>query len=123
MTDTADIVRRYWEMANARDWAGFGALIAADVVYEVPQTRERVRGRDSYVEFNRTWPGAWHVEITELIAQPDRAVSVTAFHVDGETMTGICFFEFRDGLITRLTDWWPSPYDPPPRQTTVIERW
>jgi ketosteroid isomerase-like protein len=123
MTDTADIVRRYWALANARDWAGFGALLAPDVVYEVPQTRERVRGRDPYVEFNRTWPGAWHVEITELIAQPDRAVSVTAFHVDGQTMTGICFFECRDGLITRLTDWWPGNYDPPPRQTSVIERW
>lgn len=31
------------------------------VVYEIPQTRERIRGRDAYLQFNREYPGDWHL--------------------------------------------------------------
>ena len=53
----------YWAAAEARDWAAFGALLADGVVYEVPQSRERVSGREAYIRFNAeaspatgTWP-------------------------------------------------------------------
>ncbi len=36
---------------------------------------------------------------------------------------GITFFEISHGLIDRIVDHWPSPYDPPPRMTTVVERY
>jgi SnoaL-like domain len=37
--------RGYWAAAEARDWDAFVKLLAVDVVYQGPQTRERVRGR------------------------------------------------------------------------------
>lgn len=46
------IVERYWDAAEARNWAALGALLADDGVYEAPQTRERVRGKAAYVRFN-----------------------------------------------------------------------
>ncbi|HEV2240142.1 MAG TPA: nuclear transport factor 2 family protein [Streptosporangiaceae bacterium] len=52
MDDAHEIVAAYWAAAEARDWARFGGLVAEDVVYEAPQTRERVRGREAYVRFN-----------------------------------------------------------------------
>jgi ketosteroid isomerase-like protein len=121
--NTHSLVERYWQLANARDWTGFAALLAPGVVYEVPQTRERVRGAEHYVEFNRTWPGDWRAEVVKLIAQGDQAVSVIHFHVNGTVETGITFFECQDGLISRLTDHWPEAYEPPARMTTVIERY
>jgi len=120
---TAERVQRYWALANARDWAGFGSLLGEDIVYEVPQTRERVRGRAAYVEFNSTWPGAWCARVDSVIAEDQKAVSVITFTVDGESMTGISFFELQDQLIVRITDYWPDPYEPPPRMTSVIERY
>ena len=48
-----DLIATYWAAAEARDWDAFAALMADDVVYEAPQTRERVRGRDAYLRFNR----------------------------------------------------------------------
>ena len=33
------------------------------------------------------------------------------------------FFEFADGLITRVTDFWPEPYEPPPGREHLVERW
>lgn len=118
-----DLIETYWRAANARDWDGFAALVHQRVVYEVPQTRERVRGREDYVEFNRTWPGDWRAELVELIGEGTKGMSVIDFIVDGETMTGISVFETDGQVITRITDWWPSPYEPPPRMTSRIERY
>jgi hypothetical protein len=119
--DTQTLVERYWQLANARDWAGYGALLSPEVVYDMPQTRERLTGREHYLEFNRTYPGQWRAELLQVIAQEDRAVSVVAMHLNGSVETGITFFEFTNGLITRLTDHWPAPYVPPPRMTAAIE--
>ena len=92
-------------------------------MYELPQTRERICGRDSYVEFNATYPGSWQAEVVRVIAEDSRAVSEVAFNIGDETATGIAFFELEDGWIARIVDYWPEPYEPPARNTSRIERY
>ncbi|MES2070872.1 MAG: nuclear transport factor 2 family protein [Pseudomonadota bacterium] len=116
-------VARYWLAANARDWDIFASLLHHDVVYEVPQTRERLRGRDNYVEFNASYPGDWDLVVKNLIASETQAVSRIAFSNDGEVATGVSFFELRDGLISRITDYWPEAYEPPARHTVHMQRY
>jgi ketosteroid isomerase-like protein len=116
-------VHDYWQSANQRDWDGFARLLHPDVVYDVPQTRERVRGQAAYVAFNRTYPGEWTAELTSVVADEAQAVSKIRFHIDGQDCIGIAFFAFRDGLISRIVDYWPEPYEPPARMTPVIERY
>ena len=60
--DTAEIVRAFVARMEARERDAFGALLAPDVVYEIPQTRKRIRGRENYVRFNAEYPGEWHIE-------------------------------------------------------------
>ena len=60
--DVRPLVRAFLERLERRDWPGFTGLLDPDVVYEVPQTRERIRGRDRYVTFNAEYPGDWHLE-------------------------------------------------------------
>jgi hypothetical protein len=59
-----------WAAAEARGWARFAGLVAEDVVYEAPQTRERVRGRYAYVRalarsvrrlWTTMWTGQWNI--------------------------------------------------------------
>jgi hypothetical protein len=52
MKDAHQVVAAYWAAAESRDWNTFADLITEQVVYEAPQTRERVRGRSAYVRFN-----------------------------------------------------------------------
>lgn len=118
-----DLVAGFWRHANARDWDAFAALLEEAVVYEVPQTRERVRGRANYVEFNRTYPGDWRVKIVEFVVEGTRAVTVIDF-LDGATaQTGITIFDCAGGRIARVVDYWPSPYEPPKRMTPHVERY
>nr|WP_316639626.1 nuclear transport factor 2 family protein [uncultured Roseateles sp.] len=122
-THNLSLVERFWSTANAADWEAFAALLSTDLVYEVPQTRERVRGREDFVEFFRTWPGIWRVEIVQSIADAHSAVTVINFITPTEQMTGITFFELGEGTITRLTDYWPADYEPPQRASPVVKRY
>jgi hypothetical protein len=122
-TDADAVIEAYWTAANDRDWDAFGALLADDVTYDVPQTRESVRGRAAYVRFNTEYPGDWHAGIERIVGRGTSGVSWTTFVVDDERMTGLCFFELDgEGRITSIVDFWPEPYDPPPGREHLVER-
>src|SRR6516164_6323867 len=94
-----EVIAAYWAAAEARDWDAFGALVADDVIYRGPQTREQVRGREAYRRF---------------VAEGPHAASWVEFTGPEGTQTGLCFFELGDDhRITEITDFWPDPYELP----------
>jgi len=123
--DAGQVVADYWAAAEARDWAAFGALLAGDVVYEVPQTRERVSGREAYVRFNAEgFPGGWHLAVTRIVSQDRAAVSMIEFSEGGSSQTGLCVFDLDEGgRIVRITDFWPDPYEPPAGRAHLVSRY
>jgi hypothetical protein len=125
MTDAADVVAAYWAAAEARDWETFGALVAENVVYEAPQSRERVRGRAAYLRFNAEgFPGDWHLAVQRIVGGDREAVSLIQFSDAAGTQPGLCFFDLEeDGQIARITDFWPDPYEPPPGREHLAERY
>ena len=124
MDDARDVVAAYLAAAEARDWARFAGLVAEQVVYEVPQTRERVRGRDAYIRFNAEgFPGDWHLEVERIVGQGRHAASWIQMTDAGERYPGLCFFDLDDdGRIARITDFWPQPYEPPASRAHLVER-
>ena len=126
VNDANEVVTAYWAAANARDWGAFGDLLAEDVVYEGPQTRERVRGRENYVRFNvEGFPGDWRLQVSQIIGEGLHASSWIEFaNADGSIQPGLCFFELRDdGKIVRITDFWPEPYELPASRAHLVERY
>jgi hypothetical protein len=121
---TRAAVRSYVERAEARDWDAFGALLADAVVYEMPQTRERVRGKQPYLRFNREYPGDWHLEIRRIVADGRHAAAWIDSRIGDEHQDACIWFDLDDdGLIARVTDYWPDPYEPPPGREHLTERW
>jgi predicted ester cyclase len=125
MEDAHDVVAAYWAAAEARDWAAFGLLLAEDVVYEGPQTRERVRGRDAYLRFNAEgFPGGWHLQVQRIVGEGQHAASWIQMSEGEEHYPGLCFFDLGpDGLIARITDFWPTPYELPADRAHLVERY
>jgi ketosteroid isomerase-like protein len=125
MTDTGDAVTAYWAAVEVRDWDTFGALLAEDVVYEVPQTRERVRGRAAFTAFTADgFPGDWHISVQRVVGGARDAASEIEFTDAGVSQPGLTFFEFGPcGLISRITDYWPEPYEPPAGRAGLAERY
>jgi ketosteroid isomerase-like protein len=57
MGGNGELAERFIASLEARDWEAWAALLDPDVVYEIPQSRERIRGRDRYLQFNQEYPG------------------------------------------------------------------
>jgi hypothetical protein len=67
-----------------------------------PDTRLRIRGRQNFVEFNRTYPEGWTIEVLAIIADGDTVVSevrvphrqlgifyvLSILHMDGKQLAG-----------------------------------
>ena len=125
MGNAHDAVAAYWAAAEARDWVAFADLIAENVVYEAPQTRERVRGRDAYLRFNAEgFPGDWHLTVQRIVGQDQHAASWIQMTDAGQRYPGLCFFDLDSGgRIARITDFWPEPYEPPASRAHLTERY
>jgi len=118
------VASEYVDRLERRDWAGVEALLADDVVYELPQTRERIRGRAAFLRFNIEYPGDWHLRLRRVVADGRFAALWLDVHVGAEQQDACVWLELTgDGLISRVTDYWPEPYDPPPGRAHLVERW
>ncbi|MEV6416228.1 nuclear transport factor 2 family protein [Kribbella sp. NPDC051718] len=125
MTDTEqsrETARRYFDTMAARDWDGFGEVLAEDVVYEMPQTAERIVGRDRLVRFNREYPGDWQLTLSRLIVDGESAAGSMNFTVGEEEMVGLVYLELAGGLIVRVTDFWPEAYEAPAGREHLTEQ-
>ncbi len=124
MDVTRQLIERFLATLENRDWAGFAAVLHPEVVYEIPQSRERIRSRDRYVQFNQEYPGDWHVSPTQILADGDAGVARFEWRVgDSPVEEAFVFFGVRDGLLATVTDFWPESYDPPPGREHLVERW
>ncbi|MGW2084620.1 nuclear transport factor 2 family protein [Streptomyces sp. NPDC001880] len=129
MTTTGDlraVVETYWSAADARDWDAFAATLADEVLYDLPQTRERIRGKERYLRFNREHPGDWRVRVERVVAdgQGRQAAIRTRFTVGAEELPAVHFFVFdATGRISGITDFWPEPYEPPAGRGHLAERY
>jgi ketosteroid isomerase-like protein len=119
-----ETLRAYAAALAAQDWTALESVLHPDVVYEVPQTRERVRGREAYVRFNREFPGDWTLRLVDAYADETGGVVRVSVEAGGDLVTGIAFVRCSpDGLVTQVSDYWPEPYAPPPDRAHLVERY
>lgn len=120
---TRALVYAFAEAMEHRDWDAFTAVLSPDVVYELPQTRERIRGRERYVQFNAEYPGDWHVEPQLVLGDDHDGCLLFRWTVDDDAMLAVAFFEIDGDRIVKVTDFWPEPYPPPIGREHLVERY
>ncbi|MCX4824716.1 nuclear transport factor 2 family protein [Streptomyces sp. NBC_01142] len=122
--DLRKTVETHWTSAEARDWVTFESTLAEDVVYELPQTRERIRGKEAFLQFYREYPGDWHLRVERIVAEGGQVVTWIHAAVGLEEMYALTFFTGdEEGRITTITDFWPEAYEPPPGREHLVERY
>jgi ketosteroid isomerase-like protein len=119
---TRALAERYFATMSARAWHDFAELLTEDVRYDLPQTGERIVGKDKYLRFNQEYPGDWQLTVTRLVVDGDSAAASMQFVVGEQEMVGLVFLEVRDGLVAHVTDFWPEPYDAPPGREHLTEQ-
>lgn len=122
--DNRQMVERFWQTMNTNDWEAVGRLLHDAFTLDWPQSGERIRGRANFIAVNASYPavGPWRFAVRRIVADVDGAVSdveVTAPEVHARVVS---FFEPRDGLIARITEFWPDPFAAAAWRTQWVER-
>jgi hypothetical protein len=103
----ASTVRTLWELFEARAWDRALSLLHPEFEAYWPHTGERIRGPDNFIRLNSAYPEGWSISIKRVIPANDVVVSeIEVSHVDLGTSYAASFFEMRDGLIHRATEYW-----------------
>jgi limonene-1,2-epoxide hydrolase len=120
------LVEGFWAAMQANDWEGAAALLCEDVVLDYPQSGERIRGRANIVAVNRDYPttGRWRFDVHRILidATAQAAVSDVSVANDEQHARVVSFFAFGDGLVRRMTEFWPEPFAAADWRAGFVER-
>ena len=122
--DNLSTITSYVAHAEARDWDAFDRLLHPDVVYEIPQTRERVAGRARLRASTPPIPVTGISGLAEAYTD-DKAGwrGSTGGSARARPAPRSCSSDSTRRVVISITDWWPEPYEPPPGREHLVERW
>ena len=79
--------------------------------------------RDGFLRFNTEYPGDWHLRPRRLVADGGSAALLLDVRVGDEQQDACVWLEMSEqGLINKIIDYWPEPYDPPQGREHLVER-
>jgi ketosteroid isomerase-like protein len=119
-----ELVRRLWELFEARRWDEAGELLHEDFKAEWPHTGERIRGRDNFIELNRNYPEPWSIEVRRVVSDGDQvALEAAVTHPEGVAHAA-GFYKLRGGRILRAIEYWVDgrSQEPPAWRARWVER-
>ena len=102
-----EVVVQFWSRIQAGDWVGVRELPADDFVLEWPHDQVRIRGRANFVDFNRSYPEGWSIEVLRIVAEGSTVVSeVRVPHPTVGPYYALSFFEVDERRITSTREYW-----------------
>lgn len=121
----SEVASEFWRRIQARDWDGLGELLADDFTVDWPNARLRIRGRENFVGFNRTYPEGWSIEVLGIYPDGRTVVSeVRVPHPDVGPHYVVSFLEIEDGVAKRAREYWVEerPEEPHPDRARWFEK-
>lgn len=88
-------------------------LRADDYILEMPQSGERIVGRDKMRAMQQEYPAPPSIQILRITGAGDHFVVLGRSDYGGDIYYVANIVEFRDGRIARETRIYGSPFDPP----------
>jgi hypothetical protein len=86
---------------------------AEDYVMEMPQSRERIVGRDTMRAFQGAYPSPPDARVRRIIGSGDLFIMEAVSDYGGEVAYVADIVEFRDGKIVKETRYYASPSSRP----------
>ncbi len=117
------VVLEFWRLMKTNDFRSVQQVLADTFVLEWPQSNERIRGAENFVQMNIEYPahGAWTFSVERLVAAPNEVVTHVDITDGTQSATAISFFEVSDGKIQKLVEYWPEKYVPPGNRAHLTE--
>jgi hypothetical protein len=94
-----------------------------DYVMEMPQSGERIRGRDNMRAMQEAYPNPPAAVLRRIVGSGDVWVmEATSDYGGGDTYLVADIFEFRDGRIAKETRYYAQPFEAPEWRAQWTER-
>jgi hypothetical protein len=118
-----EVVREFWRLMATNDFHSVGAVLAPEFILEWPQSKERIRGAESFARMNEEYPayGVWRFTVNHIVGADAEAVSDVAVTDGVQTARAISFFVVSAGKISRIVEFWPASYAAPANRAHLVE--
>jgi hypothetical protein len=92
-------------------------------VMEMPQSGERIRGREKMREFQEAYPTPPTIHLRRVVVREGLWVIEGINHYgEGQDFTVVVIFELRDGKVWRDTRYYAEPFEAPQWRADLVER-
>ncbi|HEX4479887.1 MAG TPA: nuclear transport factor 2 family protein [Rudaea sp.] len=116
-------IDRHWQASAAGDQDGEHAIYHDDVVCEYPQSGEIIRGRQNLQALRSHHPGKPSgFAVRRIVGQNDLWVTQYMITYEGKDAYTVSIMEFRDGKVSRETQYFADPFDAPVWRAQWVER-
>lgn len=97
------------------------ALRHEDVVIDMPQSGERIRGRDHMKAMQEAYPGPPTITVRRMVGSGDVWVVEGRSNYSGRVYHIANIIEFREGKIIRETRYYADPFEAPAWRAQWVE--
>src|ERR1700748_2051172 len=115
-------LQRHWEASDASDFEAEHDIYHEDAVLDYPQRGERIRARRNIQQSRTVQPNKKRFTVRRMIGSGDLWVTEFVLSYDGVPSCTVSIMEFRDGQVTRETQYFANPFDPAPSRAHLVER-
>ncbi len=92
-----------------------------DFVMEMPQSGERIRGRERMREFQEAYPNPPTMELRRVLVREGLWVVELVSNYAGQIYTPVLIIELRDGKMWRDTRYYAEPFEAPEWRSQWVE--
>jgi hypothetical protein len=92
-----------------------------DVVIDLPQSGERIRGRDNLKAMQDAYPGPPQITVRRIVGSGDLWVVEARSDYSGRVYQVVNILEFREGKILRETRYYADPFEAPAWRAQWVE--
>jgi hypothetical protein len=93
-----------------------------DYVLEMPQSGERIRGRERMREFQGAYPSPPSMRLRRLVVKESLWVAEVVSYYDGQPVYYVSVVELKDGKMWRDTRYYAEPLEAPQWRANLVER-
>lgn len=94
-----------------------------DYAMEMPQSGERIRGRDRMREFQEAYPTPPTIQLRRVVVREELWVAEGVNdYGEGKVFTVVVIIELRDGKMWRDTRYYAEPFEAPEWRAQWVER-
>jgi ketosteroid isomerase-like protein len=120
--DVRAALQLHWAASDAQDFEAEHRIYKDHAVLEYPQSRERIRGRQSIQASRMAQPNRKRFNVRRLLGGGDVWISELVLTYDEQLVYVVSIMEFESGQVVRETQYFGEPFVPGPSRTRWAER-